>query len=185
MKCNATAASWFATFLENAWVSRVNRPRRAFACRLGAVAPNRRVIDGTGGLFGGRLPAALGVALALVLVTFNPTRWSYASWLLEDWPGGNLPIKALAGVVLLILWVIFLRATWRSIGALGLVLAALFFGAVLWVLVDYDLLDPRQPHLMTWITLAVVATILATGMSWSHVRRRLSGQVDVDDVDEE
>jgi Family of unknown function (DUF6524) len=31
----------------------------------------------------------------------------------------------------------------------------------------------------------VVATILAIGMSWSHVRRRLSGQADVDDVDED
>jgi len=30
----------------------------------------------------------------------------------------------------------------------------------------------------------VAATILAIGLSWSHVRRRLSGQTDVDDVDE-
>jgi hypothetical protein len=27
--------------------------------------------------------------------------------------------------------------------------------------------------------------VLATGMSWSHIRRRLSGQADVDDVDED
>jgi len=26
--------------------------------------------------------------------------------------------------------------------------------------------------------------ILAVGMSWSHIRRRLSGQADMDDVDE-
>ncbi len=53
------------------------------------------------------------VALALVLVTFNPTRWSYVNWLLADWPGDNMPLKALAGVVLLILFVIFLLSTWR------------------------------------------------------------------------
>ena len=124
------------------------------------------------------------VALALVMVTFNPTSWSYANWLLADWPGDNLPLEALAGVALLILYVIFLRSTWRAIGPIGLVLAALFFGAVLWVLIDYGWLHPEDATLMTWVILVVVATILAIGMSWSHIRRRMSGQLDVDDVDE-
>jgi hypothetical protein len=125
------------------------------------------------------------VALALVMVTFNPTSWSYLSWLLADWPGDNLPLKVLAGVVLLIAFVIFLRSTWRAIGPLGLFLAALFFAVLLWVLIDYGWLDPRQANLMTWIILVVVATILAIGMSWSHIRRQMSGQYDVDRVDEE
>ena len=55
------------------------------------------------------------VALALVMVTFNPTSWSYLSWLQGDRPGDNLPLNALAGVVLLIAFVIFLRSTWRAI----------------------------------------------------------------------
>jgi hypothetical protein len=123
------------------------------------------------------------VALALVMVTFNPTSWSYVNWLLTDWPADNLPIKALVGVVLLIVFVIFLRSTWRAIGPVGLVLAGLFFAALLWVLIFYGWLDPTQANLMTWVILVIVATILATGMSWSHLRRRMSGQVDVDDVD--
>jgi hypothetical protein len=124
------------------------------------------------------------IALALVIVTFNPTSWSYLNWLLDDWPGDNLPLKALAGVVLLILYAIFLRSTWRAIGPLGLVLAGLFFAALLWVLTSYGWLDPTELNLMTWVILVIVATILATGLSWSHIRRRMSGQVDVDDVDE-
>ena len=123
-------------------------------------------------------------ALALVLVTFNPTSWSYVHWLLADWPGDNMPLKALAGVVLLILYVIFLLSTWRAIGALGLLLAVLFFGALLWVLISYGWLDPHQSTLMTWVILVVIATILAIGMSWAHIRRRMSGQIDVDRVDD-
>jgi O-antigen/teichoic acid export membrane protein len=127
-------------------------------------------------------------ALALVMVTFNPTPYSYASWVLGGWgdegPGDDLPLKALAGVVLLILYVIFLRSTFRSIGALGVVLAAMLCGAILWVAVDWGWLDPLGGDAMIWIGLVVVATILAIGMSWSHVRRQLSGQADVDDVDE-
>jgi hypothetical protein len=128
-------------------------------------------------------------ALALVLVTFNPTPYSYASWVWGGWDpteglADDLPLKALAGVVLLILYAIFLRSTFRSIGALGMVLAALLFGAILWVMVDWGWLDLQAGDVMIWIGLVMVATILAIGMSWSHVRRRLTGQADVDDVDE-
>jgi len=31
----------------------------------------------------------------------------------------------------------------------------------------------------------VFACVLAVGMSWSHIRRRVSGQFDTDDVDAE
>jgi hypothetical protein len=128
-------------------------------------------------------------ALALVLVTFNPTPYSYVSWVFGGWGGfdglaEDLPLKALAGAVLLILYAIFLRSTFRSIGGLGVVLAALLLGAILWVVVDWGWLDLDGSNVVTWIGLVMVATILAIGLSWSHVRRRLSGQVDVDDVDE-
>ena len=76
-------------------------------------------------------------------------------------------------------------STARAIGPLGLVLSGLLFAAVLWVLIDYGWLDPHEANLMTWIVLVVVATILAIGMSWSHIRRQMSGQYDVDDVDED
>lgn len=123
-------------------------------------------------------------ALALVFVTFNPTNYSYLDWLTTNWPGDDLPLKALAGVVLLILYVIFLRSTLRSIGAFGLVLAALLCGAIVWVLIDYGWIDPTQAGVITWVILVVIATILAIGVSWSHLRRQISGQVDVDDVDD-
>lgn len=125
------------------------------------------------------------IALGLVMVTFNPTAYSYVGWLLADRPGDNLPLKALVGVVLLILYVIFLRSTWRAIGPLGLFLSVLFFGVLLWVLVYYGWLDLTRPNVMTWVALVVFATILAIGMSWSHIRRQMSGQYDVDRVDDE
>jgi len=123
------------------------------------------------------------VALILVFATFNPTAYSYFRWVVG---GGqtDLALKALAGIVLLILYVIYLRATWRSIGPIGLALAAALMGALIWVCVTYGLLDLNNPTLMTWILLAVFATILAIGISWSHIRRRVTGQADIDDVDE-
>lgn len=123
------------------------------------------------------------VALVLVLATFNPTSLSYFSWVTAQ-GSGQLPLKALAGIVLLILYVIFIRATWRSIGPIGLALAAAFFAALIWVALDASLISLENRTALTWVLLVVAATILAIGISWSHVRRRVSGQADMDDVDD-
>ncbi len=123
------------------------------------------------------------VALVLVLLTFNPTSLSYVNWIAVSGTD-QLPFKALAGVVLLILYVIFLRATWRSIGPIGLVLAAAFFAALVWVALDASVLSLQNQTALTWVLLVVAATILAIGISWSHVRRRVTGQADIDDVDD-
>ncbi len=127
------------------------------------------------------------VALVLVFATFNPTDYSYYRWVAgmdAGMDGGNLALKALAGVALVILYVIYLRATWRSIGPIGVSLAAAFLGALIWVTIDLGLLNLEQPTIITWVLLFALATILAIGISWSHVRRRVSGQADMDDVDE-
>jgi len=123
------------------------------------------------------------VALILVFATFNPTPYSYYRWVTGP-DTGNLALQALAGVALLILYVIFMRATWRSIGLIGLTLAVAFFGAIVWVMIDMGLLDTDRPTIMTYVTLVVLATVLAVGISWSHIRRRVTGQADIDDVDE-
>ena len=122
-------------------------------------------------------------ALILVFATFNPTSYSYYAWV-TDLLTGQIPLKVLAGIVIVIAFVIFLRATWRSIGPIGLTLAVAFFGALVWVLIDFGLIVPGEGQQMTYVILVVMASVLAIGMSWSHVRRRVAGQVDADDVDQ-
>ena len=122
-------------------------------------------------------------AALLVFGSYNPTEYSYLSWLLAE--GTELgPIVALVGVVLLIAWIVFLRATFLSLGWLGICLGAALFGCVLWLLVDVGLLSPDSTNSITWLVLLVLSLILATGMSWSHIRRRLTGQFDVDDIED-
>ena len=122
-------------------------------------------------------------ALVLVFATFNPLRRSYFHWLMTP-SDGQLPLKVLAGIALLIFYIIYLRATWRSIGPLGVGLALAFFGAFVWVLVSTGILAWEQTTAMAYVALVLIATVMAVGLSWSHIRRRLSGQADIDDVDE-
>ena len=122
-------------------------------------------------------------SVALVFLTYNPTQFSYVSWLL-DYGEGDLPLVVLVGITLLICYVIYIRATLRSIGLFGMALAGAFTAAMIWVLVDFGIVDVEGGNTLQWIVLATIAFILGIGLSWSHVRRLLSGQADVDDVDE-
>ena len=114
-------------------------------------------------------------ACLLVFVTFNPSGYSWVHWLSSDTPA---VYKVASGVVLLIGWAMYLRATWHSLGPIGTVLAAAFFGVLIWLLVEWGMLSLESGSTMIWVVEVVVCGILAVGMSWSHIRRRLSGQYD-------
>jgi hypothetical protein len=121
-------------------------------------------------------------ALALVLLTFNPSGYSYYHWLVTGLPKVT-PVVAVCGLLLLIGWIVFIGATLRSIGTIGVLLAAALFAALLWLLVSQGWLDLGNTLALVWIALVVLSLLLAVGMSWSHVNRRLTGQADVDPVD--
>ena len=119
------------------------------------------------------------MALVLVFATWNPSGYSYADWLMRSFPKITSDL-AFAGVVLLIGWVMFLHATLVSLGLLGIVLAAAFFGTLTWLFFDQGWISPDN-EVVTYVALVVLAAILSLGMGWSHVWRRLSGQIDIDD----
>lgn len=121
-------------------------------------------------------------AVVLVLLTFNPSGWSYFHWVADGFPKIDA-VEALAGIALAIGWIVFATATMRSLGGGGVLLTAAFFAALVWVVVDFGWLELRNTRVLVWIALLVVAAILAMGMSWSHVRKRLTGQADVDEID--
>ncbi|SPF81049.1 DUF6524 family protein [Pseudoprimorskyibacter insulae] len=122
-------------------------------------------------------------AFLLVALTYNPTPLNYVAWSISNWPA-QMPLIALFGLLLLIGYIIYLRATLRSIGPFGMVLVLALVGALLWVLYDFGLLDLTNRTLSLWLGIFALSIVLGIGLSWSLVRRKLSGQADVDDVDE-
>jgi hypothetical protein len=119
-------------------------------------------------------------AIALVFGTYNPSDFSYVSWVMGKSAEFG-PVMALIGVVLLIAWIVFLRATLLSLGVLGIALGGVLFACLIWLFVDMGALSLDSTGAITWVILLVISFILATGMSWSHIRRRLTGQFDVDE----
>lgn len=126
-------------------------------------------------------------ALILVYATYNPSGYSFFHWAKEALFGEASTLSppfAMSAIVLLIGWTIFIRATLRSLGAFGLSLALAFFAIIVWWLIDIGLIGLGSVSILSYILLFILSAILATGMSWSHLRRRMSGQSDIDDVDE-
>jgi uncharacterized membrane-anchored protein len=123
------------------------------------------------------------IAFALVSLTWNPSALNYSRWAVAQW-SAMAPLVLFVGLVLLVAWVVFLRATARSLGMFGILLGGALAGSILWIIVYYGWIDPANRTTLTWIVLAMLSAILAAGMSWSHLRRRWSGQADVDDVDD-
>lgn len=122
-------------------------------------------------------------ALALVILTWNPSPVNFIQWAINQW-SNMTPVVLFVALALVGGWLIFIRATARSLGTLGVVLTMALAGTVLWMLNRY-LLDLTNSTVLAWVLLTLVAGILTVGMSWSHLRRRWSGQADVDDVDED
>ena len=122
-------------------------------------------------------------ALVLVGITYNPEGFSYYHWALARLPAFGAE-QAVVGVLILIGWVIYLRATLRSLGLLGLVLVLALCTSLVWLLTSWGWISPDSPRTIPYVSLIIIALVLATGMSWSHVRRRISGQADVDAVEE-
>lgn len=125
-------------------------------------------------------------SLFLVLVTYNPSRYSFWDWVvgaMNNEPSTLGPEHFVVGVVLMIGWVILLAATQRSLGVLGLLLGIMLLGGVVWLLIDIGWLNVQTVSSATWVGLVCIALLLAVGLSWSHVWRRLTGQFEVDDGD--
>ncbi|MDT8282681.1 MAG: DUF6524 family protein [Gammaproteobacteria bacterium] len=121
-------------------------------------------------------------AIVVVFATYNPEGVSYYHWVIQDLAGFNV-LKAFLGVVLLIGWVILIRATLGSLGSIGIILATAFFGLAIWLIVDVLGLSTGDFRVLSYIIEILLASVLSIGVSWSHIRRRISGQVGTDEID--
>lgn len=125
----------------------------------------------------------LVLAVVVVFATYNPEGLSYFQWVYDHGHGAGtqvLALMTLVGVLILIGWVIFIRATYHSLGPFGTILAIAFFAALIWLVMSVLPVPKDNFKLVAYFVLFGLAGVLSAGLSWSHVRRRLSGQLDVD-----
>ncbi|MFY9237474.1 MAG: DUF6524 family protein [Roseovarius sp.] len=116
----------------------------------------------------------------IVFATYNPSGMSFLHWAVS--PGSNKTVVAAVGVALLGLFIFIARSTWRSMKLVGITITALFFFLFSVMLIDLGVIQLSSTEVLEVITLVVIASTLAVGLSFSAIRARLSGQIDSDDV---
>lgn len=121
-------------------------------------------------------------ALVLVFTTYNPSGWSWFHWARGAYNSDGLdPLHYFSALILVAGWTMFIVATQRSLGMLGTILGTALIGTAIWLLVDIGILKAGSMQAITWLALFTLATLLAIGLSWSHIWKRMSGQLEVDD----
>jgi uncharacterized membrane protein len=127
----------------------------------------------------GAIVPRVAFAVALVLLTWNPSGWSYVDWALRDRSAFDA-VKAFVGVLLLGGWIFCWRSAWVSLGAVGIVLVAALLATVVGMLLQFHLVEPGATKTLLWIVLVAVGIVLGVGLAWSKVRQRATGQVEAD-----
>ncbi len=126
------------------------------------------------------------ILLPFVLVygTWNPSGRSFYQWAIAPFFSGRPaigPVKVLVALLLLAGWVVMLQATRRSLGLGGAILIAGIFAVLVWLLIAKGgVFQPHSATAFSHLGLVALSLLLAIGMSWAIVRRRLTGQVEVD-----
>lgn len=122
-------------------------------------------------------------ALMLILVTFNPTGYSLFHWV---WPFTNeqLPLKILVMVVVLACYLFYVSASMKSLGMLGILVVFAFCATLIWLFVDQGWLNLKDSSILAWVMILMLSIVLGLGVSWSHIKKRITGQFDTDDIGE-
>ena len=126
-------------------------------------------------------------ALLLVYATFNPEGHSYFHWAAMPWLIGDHtvslgPLKVVAGILLLMAWLVFLHATRRSLGILRAVLLLAITGEIVMLVIDRHLVAPTSSRGTTHAALVIVSLALTLGLSWSPVMKWIRGRADPDEA---
>lgn len=115
------------------------------------------------------------LCLFIVFATYNPSRFSYWHWLVET--EGLLPYKMFTSFVVVIAYSVVFMVSRKAFDLLGLLLVVGLAISAVWIVFDLGLFSPYTEGVVVVICQVALATVMAIGLSYSHLRSQLSGQV--------
>lgn len=116
--------------------------------------------------------------LFLVTATYNPSGYSYWHWAFRS-DTNYWALKIFLGLLIIFGFVFCTYATWRSLRLMLGVPLILLMGASLWLLSDWGIVDLSDRLQRTLALESALVVLLGTGVSFSLIRYRLSGQLDL------
>ncbi len=123
----------------------------------------------------GRFLLRWAACLFVVFATYNPTGYSYFHWIAAGIET-ELSLKVATGLMLGTSYLAAARISRIALGTSGFVTglaAALLFSFGLITLISPG---TRFAEVVRYLHLVSVATAIAVGVSWSHIKHRVTGQ---------
>jgi len=115
------------------------------------------------------------VCFLVVFATWNPTGYDFVAWARHS-PWATGPEIAVAGTSLLALHILFVRIAWLSLGADGITASLAILLAGVLTLYEFDVINPWRGETGAYLLLGTFSLVLAIGMVWSLLKRRIVGQ---------
>lgn len=111
----------------------------------------------------------------VVFATFNPTGYSYYHWIVGT-GDAQLALKVAAGLALGTAYLAAVRIARVALGSSGFITGLV--AATLVSIAMLSLVSPgtRFAEVVHYLHLVSVGTTLAVGVSWSHIKHRVTGQ---------
>ncbi len=116
--------------------------------------------------------------LVLIFLTYNPSHYSLIDWMQYELSSFSIGI----GIIVIILWCVVLWFVYLGSGWLGLLLGTTVIGLLLWMAKDIGLIHFNNITMNVIIAEISLALLFTLGLSWAHIRRRISGQLSTDDI---
>ncbi|MCA9355619.1 hypothetical protein KC865_03680 [Candidatus Kaiserbacteria bacterium] len=114
------------------------------------------------------------IAATIIALTYNPTNYNYytyAKGLENIWQ----PIPMIMGGILLVGWLIGLRAIIMATGILGKISLFLLVAPTIWSLFYYNIIDINNPNQIVWLGIAVLSLVMGYSLRHRLVRRKALG----------
>lgn len=114
----------------------------------------------------------------LVLITYNPSNYSIIHWMQTE----LTPLSIGSGIILIILWSVVLWFVYLGSGFIGLFMGSTIISLLLWMAKDIGLIHFENALFNVILAEISLSLLFTLGLSWAHIRRRISGQLSTDDI---
>ena len=119
-------------------------------------------------------------AFGVLSATYNPTRWNFSIWALQNWPDQAAKVLSI-GALLLGLYLLYLFFIVKGLGWFGLLIVTfptlIFVAVVEWALMYWNIFDVSLSDSVAWASIGVIAFILASAQAIFIERVEIQSQV--------
>lgn len=129
----------------------------------------------------GVLVIRLVVSAIIVFATYNPTGNSIFHWIRFHETPGNAWV-VLVGIIFALMHVALLVAAWKALGKIGIFIALVLVGALVYLSLQEGWVSAANLHSMQWLGLILYSVFLGVGLSGAILWRRATGQVVTDEA---